>query len=1359
MLAASTTSSTYTPSDLAQWAKDMGFNAHHMSAAPLVSAVPDQAISDASLESVTHHSDVRGSIILSELKQTIEERISHRKNLVETRDELHTKVMQARKKLKDYDNKYNDAAKDLLETEDHIALVKKRVVEKRRRAAILEAYEKAVGNFTNTIKEYSTLISGLLEIGTVSKDTIKDEALGQVIIQLCGRIEKTLHNVMSPEESFSETESIVNMVQESLAQSTASKVILILINETKKVTDDMRSKKKMMLKMHHNELDMDDLTGWSKLFKPEDRVTAALHTATRRHVERYEEIQQLTKQTDRLKLELQQILDTMNERYASLDISSDSDSNFSTIIARAELEALKATHHSLQHYIETMEMECRERNAEKQALQERYEQMTSFEEDLNKKAERIRIIIEANTQLRSNLKSARSRNQEFAEERIAGHEPKLAETHAELLGSTTREVELFSEMDVSKRAILSSLAKNSFDIVHNKFDPILTEIRDAVNMPKYKAFDKMVSFIEDLKSQINSLETMSKELEQDSYERAMKVQNGSRCIPSEGTSMLLINRIASQQDRIKEENEKVEQIYETMKGDITGDVKRAFETANSIAGITLERGSKRASTTHNSAERKTLLAAMTEIRRRRIVPDPPRTPSPARVAVSDSEPLLEDDKASSLKPNKELRDDLIVQGYKRHQKASLYWSSTLILVTFLAFVTRFYGIHKPAQVVFDEVHFGKFASYYLRGEYYFDVHPPFGKLLLAFTGWFAGYDGHYLFNKIGEDYVTNRVPYIALRLFPATCGALIVPVSFLVLKELGVSLPGALLGSCLILFDNALIAQSRLILLDGMLLLFGVLSAYTWIKFYKLRYSPFSAKWWFWLTSCGVSLAFVTGVKLVGLLMVTTVGIAVIIDLWKILDYKRKLTNWQFIQHFLARCLCLIILPISLYLSFFYVHFALLYKSGPGDGFMSPGFQSELIGSDIALNSIAVPYYSEVTFKHKDTGAFLHSHKDKYPLKYEDGRVSSQGQQVTGYPHKDKNNQWEIIPVNETLYPQAEVYTALSTDESELRYVRSNDIVQLRHTLTNSFLLTHDVASPLTKTNMEVTTILATSNQTNRYNDTLWRVVVTDAVKGDKVKSRRSHLKLVSVPHRVALHTLKTGKLPDWGFGQQEINGNKKIVEKSTVWYIEEVNHEKIVNGTEADADSTSAKEKEKKMPFLKKFMELQAAMIRHNSALTKPHPYSSTPITWPFVLRGISFWEVKAELKQIYLLGNPIAWWFSITGTFLYVAFFLLDRIVARRGVDELGMSIRRWWDRSVGFFFLAWILHWAPFFLMGRMLFLHHYLPSYIYSAIIATLVVEFVGRIFFEKPIVLARGDKKLAAILPMQAWMMKQRLAED
>jgi dolichyl-phosphate-mannose-protein mannosyltransferase len=40
-----------------------------------------------------------------------------------------------------------------------------------------------------------------------------------------------------------------------------------------------------------------------------------------------------------------------------------------------------------------------------------------------------------------------------------------------------------------------------------------------------------------------------------------------------------------------------------------------------------------------------------------------------------------------------------------------------------------------------------------------------------------------------------------------------------------------------VLTDNALITQCRLILLDAMLLFFGVLATYTWIKFYKQRYA------------------------------------------------------------------------------------------------------------------------------------------------------------------------------------------------------------------------------------------------------------------------------------------------------------------------------------------------------------------------------------------------------------------------------------------------------------------------------------------------------------------------------------------
>lgn len=46
-----------------------------------------------------------------------------------------------------------------------------------------------------------------------------------------------------------------------------------------------------------------------------------------------------------------------------------------------------------------------------------------------------------------------------------------------------------------------------------------------------------------------------------------------------------------------------------------------------------------------------------------------------------------------------------------------------------------------------------------------------------------------------------------------------------------------------------------------------------------------------------------------------------------------------------------------------------------------------------------------------------------------------------------------------------------------------------------------------------------------------------------------------------------------------------------------------------------------------------------------------------------------------------------------------------------------------STGFFFLAWATHYFPFFVMGRQLFLHHYLPAHLASTLVTGALVEFV------------------------------------
>jgi dolichyl-phosphate-mannose-protein mannosyltransferase len=92
----------------------------------------------------------------------------------------------------------------------------------------------------------------------------------------------------------------------------------------------------------------------------------------------------------------------------------------------------------------------------------------------------------------------------------------------------------------------------------------------------------------------------------------------------------------------------------------------------------------------------------------------------------------------------------------------------------------------------------------------------------------------------------------------------------------------------------------------------------------------------------------------------------------------------------------------------------------------------------------------------------------------------------------------------------------------------------------------------------------------------------------------------------------------------------------------------------------------------MQKFNELQSLMLIHNARLTSSHPYSSSPITWPFVVRGISYWETSKDWRQIYVLGNPFIWWSVIAGIFLFFFLYAIDLVLQRRGIDDLTLSTR---------------------------------------------------------------------------------------
>lgn len=194
--------------------------------------------------------------------------------------------------------------------------------------------------------------------------------------------------------------------------------------------------------------------------------------------------------------------------------------------------------------------------------------------------------------------------------------------------------------------------------------------------------------------------------------------------------------------------------------------------------------------------------------------------------------------------------------------------------------------------------FGGFASKYIKGKFFMDVHPPLAKLLITLAGWLAGFDGDFDFKDIGKDYVEPGVPYVAMRLLPAILGVLTIPMAFLTLKAAGCRTLTAGLGAALLIFENGLLTQSRLILLDSPLVTFTAFTALAFTCFCNQHEQgpskAFDASWWFWLAATGLGLGATVSVKWVGLFTIAWVGSVTLLQLWVLLGDTKSVTPVSF---------------------------------------------------------------------------------------------------------------------------------------------------------------------------------------------------------------------------------------------------------------------------------------------------------------------------------------------------------------------------------------------------------------------------------------------------------------------------------
>lgn len=264
----------------------------------------------------------------------------------------------------------------------------------------------------------------------------------------------------------------------------------------------------------------------------------------------------------------------------------------------------------------------------------------------------------------------------------------------------------------------------------------------------------------------------------------------------------------------------------------------------------------------------------------------------------------------------------------------------VFLLAGVAVLTRFIWLTRPRSIVFDEVYFRDAALRYKDSSFYFDPHPPLGKLILAGWGWLVGVDAEHSAPECtpGNGVTCPPVPplsqdpAVALRVIPALAGAALIVVFYYFLRELGTGRKVATLGASLLLLDNALTLESRLILLDSMLLCFGMAAC---TVFLAARRST-GRRHWVLLVIAAVLGGMCISIKITGACVFGFIGI---IGLFTTIEGRVSWRRW------IPQTGVLLVIPAVVFLGSYVVHDSMLHNSGDGDRFMNEQFQSTLRGS------------------------------------------------------------------------------------------------------------------------------------------------------------------------------------------------------------------------------------------------------------------------------------------------------------------------------------------------------------------------------------------------------------------------------
>lgn len=257
-------------------------------------------------------------------------------------------------------------------------------------------------------------------------------------------------------------------------------------------------------------------------------------------------------------------------------------------------------------------------------------------------------------------------------------------------------------------------------------------------------------------------------------------------------------------------------------------------------------------------------------------------------------------------------------------------------------LSHFWRLFTPNVVVFDEMYFKHFAGHYLDRTFYFDVHPPLANLVFAAVARLAGVPAATL---LGD------APVPVLRIVSAICGTLLVPLGYVILRQLGAARRVATLGGLALLFENALLVDTRLTFVEPQIIAAGLGA----LSVALAARAVAGARRWMLVAVSGVFAGMAFSAKWTG-----ASALGIILAIWAFDAWRaRRLTKRAIVEAGV-----LVAVPASVYVAAFAIHFALVNHMGVGQAYMSGRFHRTLIGDPLFDSTVHMSLLTKIVDAH-----------------------------------------------------------------------------------------------------------------------------------------------------------------------------------------------------------------------------------------------------------------------------------------------------------------------------------------------------------------------------------------------------------